>query len=482
MALSSIPAILIAFGLESSGPLNVMPTAEIWAALRDLAIALLGSVIISLLAGHWLVRYVRRYPTSSSRAVRLVPSLLHFLILITYAFIVYKLRWPVVARSGFGLERFIIADELVILLPYLIMQSVLWAVLRRIYDRSSGTNQYRGMSGYLVTKARQSFGLVLPIALTFSLGHDLAKHALPEQVETPLGQTILIASIGIFILVVSPALVRIAWSTNRLPGGPARDQLERLATQHKFNYTDILVWNTGGLIANAGVTGLFPFYRYVLLTDGLLDSLEPTEISAVFGHEMGHIAHKHLLYLGFLFLAGASLVITGLTPLEASFDAFQDGSITDLSIDKWLELAIAGLGLVIALALGVKTFGHLSRCFEREADIYGCRAVSCGRAECPPHAIVTSTDLKPPPVTQVCPVGIGIFKRALARVANRNGVRLDASSWRHGSIASRITFLERLEDNASLEQLFATRMRWLRVGVVVGLLAIQSAVLAIAYL
>ena len=62
------------------------------------------------------------------------------------------------------------------------------------------------------------------------------------------------------------------------------------------------------MMVNACVTGILPRFRYVLLTDALVDSLTPHEIAAVFGHEIGHIAHRHLLYFGFFFMGSLGLL------------------------------------------------------------------------------------------------------------------------------------------------------------------------------
>src|SRR5205807_7125406 len=101
--------------------------------------------------------------------------------------------------------------------------------------------------------------------------------------------------------------------------------------------------------------------------------------------------------------------------------------------------ALAGVGLYFLLV-----FGFLSRRFERQADVFGCRAVSCGRPGCPPHA-----DLNGHPGTVaepegLCPVGIQTFINALTNVALMNGMGIEALSWRHGSITRRVAFLEGL--------------------------------------
>src|SRR6185437_8635259 len=62
-------------------------------------------------------------------------------------------------------------------------------------------------------------------------------------------------------------------------------------------------------MGNAMVIGIVPWVRYVVFTDRLLEDFTPEEIEAVFGHEIGHIRHHHMLYyLGFL---TASVIVLG---------------------------------------------------------------------------------------------------------------------------------------------------------------------------
>ena len=59
----------------------------------------------------------------------------------------------------------------------------------------------------------------------------------------------------------------------------------------------------------------------------LLDSLTPFETAAVFGHEIGHVAHRHFLYfalffmgsLGLLSLCGDGLAVAGSLIAESSW-------------------------------------------------------------------------------------------------------------------------------------------------------------------
>ena len=112
-------------------------------------------------------------------------------------------------------------------------------------------------------------------------------------------------------------------------------------------------------------------------------------------------------------------------------------------------------------------FGQLSRRFERQADVFGSKVVSCDLADCPPHNDLDH-DLSPDPVRGqepiLCPVGIRIFADALANVARSNGLDPDGRSWRHGSIAHRIAFLEGLERHPDARASFQRGVTRLRIG------------------
>ena len=64
-----------------------------------------------------------------------------------------------------------------------------------------------------------------------------------------------------------------------------------------MGYANILYWPIfGGRMITAGVMGLIKKFRYILVTNGLLQMLEPEEIDAVIAHEIGHIKKQHLLF------------------------------------------------------------------------------------------------------------------------------------------------------------------------------------------
>src|SRR5205823_12163326 len=133
---------------------------------------------------------------------------------------------------------------------------------------------------------------------------------------------------------------------------------------------------THGGVANAMVVGIVPWVRYVLLTDRLTTEMTGDEVEAVFGHEVGHIKHRHMLYyLGFLLI---SLTVVMETWKAIDLQWFINRSARE---DLAILPLVASLGAYIFVV-----FGFLSRRCERQADIFGCRAVSCANVACLGHA------------------------------------------------------------------------------------------------
>lgn len=154
-----------------------------------------------------------------------------------------------------------------------------------------------------------------------------------------------------------------------------------------------------------------------------------------------------------------------------------------LSRSSWLNPAVVE-GVLLVIALGLYfwfVFGYVSRRFERQADVYGSKVVSCDMADCPPHSDLDN-ELAPEPSVaskpSLCPVGIRIFADALIDVAHFNGLDRSNRSWRHGSIASRIAFLEALERHPEREVAFQSSVRRLRwgLGVILSTALVISAV------
>src|SRR5262249_10965962 len=154
--------------------------------------------------------------------------------------------------------------------------------------------------------------------------------------------------------------------------------------------------------------------------DRLLDELTPDEVEAVFGHEVGHVKHGHLLYyLAFMFLSLTVLAGLGVIGLHYALgEPPAEGPVPVLGAPAgpgraglaWWREWEAVPAVLLAGAYVFVVFGFLSRRCERQADVYGCRAVSCAGRGCAGHE--PSLALAPSG-RGLCPTGIRTFISAL---------------------------------------------------------------------
>ena len=291
----------------------------------------------------------------------------------------------------------------------------------------------------------------------------LAHFGLSRMAEFTSDGLLGLAAMGVVFF--SPWLIRLLWRCRPLPAGSLRDHLRGLAAKIHLNYRDILLWPTYGVVINAAVMGLVGRLRYIVLSDGLIESMTDGQIEAVFGHETGHVKHHHLPLL--LMFAFASM---GLILLIACH------------IDMVLDLppyVMEGGMFVAVIIVWFLVFGRISRAFEREADLFAVESLSkqldndtsaCMQDECLRHhpkvsdAIVAAEPLCKEAGQTVC--------SALYRAASLNAIPRSAKTWRHGSIDQRCGRIMKLVANPSLLASARMTMAWLRVIIVVVTFAV----------
>jgi STE24 endopeptidase len=362
-------------------------------------------------------------------------------------------------------------SELVILLPYVLMVLASWTLFYDADRAIQGTGRADRLWSrwaYVGFRARQSLAFVAaPLVLMMTM--RALQFAYPDQEWDWLVQAIGLAMLPLMVIVF-PFILRAVWGLKPLPDGTLRRQLVVAAERLKFRCSNILVWNTHNTVANAMVAGVVPRPRYVLLSDRLINELQPDEIEAVFGHEIGHVRHHHMLYyLGFLLLSVP--VVACLCELLSWWLPGLQTLLT--SDDYWANVPFVG---VVAAYIFV-VFGFLSRRCERQADVFGCRAVSCSRPDCITHdasvALATGG-------TGLCPAGIRTFIGALEKVAEINGISRSRpgwlQSWLHSTFARRIDFLERILADPAAEARFQRGVRRIKWSLGLGL-AVALAVL-----
>jgi STE24 endopeptidase len=469
------------------------PTAgALSGGLTGLAIGLIG------LHAFFLSRRVARpLALDPSQRDRLLPRyergrFRHQLALLaTYVLVLTLFGWGWAVRQFWGDARRP-GLELLTLAPFLLAQVLSWLFFydadraahqaaQRLHEVPASQPSFGGRWAYVAFQLRQKLALVfIPVGLM--IVHKEVYRQLPVAWQ----QWTLGANVGgmvglLTIFVGMPLIVRLVLGLKPLPEGPLRQRLLAAARRLNFRCSDILLWNTRNGMANAMVVGLLPWLRYVVFTDRLLEEFPEEEVEAVFGHEVGHIKHLHMpYYLGFLAVSVAVLSIASEEYLGAFIKDAGDGLAVLLPVLTpvldWLRQLPADVavfpvvGVLVAYILVV--FGFVSRRCERQADIYGCRAVSCTCATCAGHA--TDQEL-PAQGRGLCPTGIRTFIQALEKVAMVNGISRDRPgflmSWQHSTIALRVAFLERMLGDPNVEPTFQRRVALVKWGLLLGMSA-----------
>jgi len=299
--------------------------------------------------------------------------------------------------------------------------------------------------------------VLVPMALILAARDTVYAYEEPLRrlTRVPYAGDLLIGAVALLVAVIAPALLRRIWVTQRLPDGPLRDRLLALCDRLRLRCREILVWRSGGMVVNAAVMGVVPRWRYVLITDGMLEQLDDTKIEAVFGHEAGHVQERHIPYYLLFALLSGCLVAVFSTAARA------------LPREQY-EWALAALGVLLLVKWGV-VFGWISRRFERQADVCGVRALTLSGLPCDqPCALHPPSTDRPPEPGALCAAAAHVFSDALHDVAALNGMSAEARSWRHSSIASRSRFIQRLALRPAEVRAFERAVRRVKLAIAVA--------------
>lgn len=386
----------------------------------------------------------------------------------------YYLGWGSLVKGPQQIIPNVPGLELLLLAPFLVGLVLSWErfylLEKTVCEQSHPPDPFIPKWDFLTLQARHNLLLVVPPTCLWLL-HQIVAYFMPGLADNQA----LLPLFGIAMLTLAligvPFLLRVFLGLRPLPAGPLRQRLEGTSARLGFRCSDILVWDTRQTMANAMISGFLPWARYIVLTDRLITELTPEEVEAVFGHEVGHVKHHHLLtyvlfcLLSLFTLAGVIEVggaLFGVEPSETLAPTMAaDGTSLWGLMPEWLpQTSEVETGLIVAqlLALGLYmfvVFGLLSRRCERQADLFGCRAVSSE-----------------------------VFISALERVASLNGMPRDRAgnwlvSWQHPTIAQRVEFIRAVSGDAAREARFHRSLGLLKWGMVASLLLVVALLLAV---
>lgn len=274
-----------------------------------------------------------------------------------------------------------------------------------------------------------------------------------EQTLELVGVGTQLMGVALVFLALGPLAMRFVWDTVRMPEGGLREELVRMCRRYGVRVREILVWRTHGTMVNGAVLGLTPAFRYVLLTDALLDTLPDVQVEAVMAHEVAHVRHRHIIWLavilgvtitGSAWAAEAGLLAMGLLSAQEEAPAAA-------------ALGVAGVSLLAAMVV----FGVVSRRFEWEADAFAAAHMSERL-----RMLDAPGDAGAPVVTRD---GAGAMQAALRSVATLSHVAIERKSFRHGSIASRLDRLGALVGEPSGRVPINATSRRIKYGAIVAL-------------
>jgi len=308
------------------------------------------------------------------------------------------------------------------LLFFVLYLSLMWRAGRSNYQHIFG-QKYSTIS-FILSNLKANLPIVLPwiaLSLLYDLVALLPFPWVQQLFASEWGDLLLFMIFLFFVLLFFPPLVRRLWGCKKLPEGPLKSHLDQFCTKLDFK-TDYYLWPLfEGRALTAGVIGVVPGLRYILITPALIEALSRDELDAVMAHEIGHVKKRHLLLYVFL-IAGFSL-LAGMVAEPfvyriLSFD-FLNRIIIEQELAPGNVVTIFGaVSLLIFMVVYFRyLFGYFIRNFERQADLYTLSAMGNSRA----------------------------MVSAFEKIAVLSGNIRDEPNWHHFSIAERIDCLEQAE-------------------------------------
>jgi Zn-dependent protease with chaperone function len=229
-------------------------------------------------------------------------------------------------------------------------------------------------------------------------------------------------SVLVAMMVFMPGLIRKWWGCTSLKDSIKGRDLASFLDRSGFGYRDIVSWPIfEGRLMTAGIMGIVSRFRYILVTDALMEVLSIEDLKGVLAHEMGHARYGHLplyvvFFAGFMVISYGSsdLLFAALLAVPSLSGLLITGESSGLSIFYLLFSIPMLLAMVIYFRFII---GFFMRNFERQADLYAARFLGTAK-----------------PIID-----------ALEKIALYSGNSRNLPSWHHFSVRERVDCLIRAE-------------------------------------
>ncbi len=213
-----------------------------------------------------------------------------------------------------GLEIFSVLQGFFAIALFLFYLSTLWYFAYPTYRELFQSRISR--RSFVLSNLRFNLPILFPwFALTlahdlFSLSPWVSSNAF---LNTAYGQMLFFAVSLTLLVMIMPKFIQYWWGCKPLESSEKGRHLAAFLRQKGFRYRRLLNWPIfEGRMVTAGIMGIIPRYRYILVTDALMSALSTDELEAVLAHEMGHAKYFHLLFY-ILFFVGFMVLSFGLS-------------------------------------------------------------------------------------------------------------------------------------------------------------------------
>jgi len=352
---------------------------------------------------------------------------LSVLAILLFAFDVWVLHLKYWLHAIPGLGRLTAIHGLLAVMVFVFYLMTIWFFAHPVYEVAFRTRLAR--HSFVLSNLRLNLPIVFPwvsLLLLYDLLLLIPWPSFQLFLSEPAGEMIFFTLFLTVLMVFMPGLIQSWWGCEPFPASEKAQALRDFLRESGFKYRQMLKWPIfEGRMLTAGIMGLVPRYRYILITESLVDILSVEELKSVLAHEMGHVKYRHLFFYLFFFL-GFMFLSFGLFDIFLYFLAAHPYFRNLLQAeggDTNLFYLLLSLPILLTMFVYFRyVMGFFMRHFERQADLYS--ALSMGS----PQQTISS----------------------LEKIALLGGRIRDLPSWHHFSIRERVEYLWRTTEEKGL--------------------------------
>jgi Zn-dependent protease with chaperone function len=318
-----------------------------------------------------------------------------------------------------GIRSLSVLQGILAVLVFIAYQVTIWYFAFPVYDRAFQTRITR--RSFLVSNVKLNVPILFPWVL-LSLIYDLIFISpwtgLQSLMNRPEGEVVFFSLFLFILMIFMPSLIRYWWGCKPFLSSEKVNALKSFLEEKKFKYQDLLRWPIfEGRMMTAGIMGMVARFRYIMITESLMDILSLEELKAVVAHEMGHARYRHFFFY-VLFFIGFAVVSTGLWDFSAELLETRPFLIRLIgrgaSADSSILYFLLALPVLVSMVVYFRyVMGFFMRHFERQADLYSALVMGS------PRETISS----------------------LEKIAILSGKIRDLPSWHHFSIRQRVDCL-----------------------------------------